>query len=708
MIVRRLQLELETILDPQALQAVARQTQLGLRSTRPRVYILASLGGGSGSGMFIDLAYTLRALLKQMGYENPDVVALLLLPPIDGGRTKVMSLGNTYAALAELNYFGMPGTVFQARYHERESPVQDNGPPFSRVTILPFPDENDEVATRELIDLAGQTLYRELATPLGKAADLARAGLPSPPWDSRGQYFQTFNLFQISWPRQALVQALGRQLCLKLVQRWASKDARPVRDQAQQWVQEQWHILELGADCFIHRIQALVLKSLGKPPEGAFLAITEPLNRGSAQGAPPGRRSRSESRGLDPDQLTEAVAQLEKLVGRPHEDHPQEDPPQLIRMLRDASNELANEWSQKLAEITVRLIEEPEFRLAGAEEAIRQFVATIEQVLQHHEPLARELAEKAAEAHDHLRVLCGGQPREGKNRPRLTSHETMEVLKAFPKWRYQSMVLQHLAAAFVGLRGHLSDELREVNFCRVRLSELQRLLEEPPPGELSLTTLSGKPKRQEAAIGHTLFLSGCKNLHEAVDLYMSGITPDHLLELDTRMEEMLREGFTALVHVCVTSANILKDVYAAMLAVAADYAASHLPPTSVAELFFEQFTDPQEAEGEVGNCFDEAAPEITVGRAPRGSTSPTEMTLLATPNDAASEQFKELVRSSMPQTEVYYATSTEDIIVYREKANLALTDLEHMGAAGHDAYMQMTGAENFTPHSRGDIDFRGR
>ena len=52
--------------------------------------------------------------------------------------------------------------------------------------------------------------------------------------------------------------------------------------------------------------------------------------------------------------------------------------------------------------------------------------------------------------------------------------------------------------------------------------------------------------------------------------------------------------------------------------------------------------------------------------------------------------------------------STEDIIVYRERVNLALTDLEHMGPVGHDAYLQMTTAENFTPHSRADIDFRGR
>ncbi|MFO0841055.1 MAG: hypothetical protein U0797_01480 [Gemmataceae bacterium] len=303
---------------------------------------------------------------------------------------------------------------------------------------------------------------------------------------------------------------------------------------------------------------------------------------------------------------------------------------------------------------------------------------------------------------EHLRVLAGGQPKT------VARSSTSAGLGCciYPKWRHQSLVLQYLSAAFVGLRGHLSDELREVNFCRVRLAELQRVLEEPQPGEVPQSAGNGSPNSREAAVGRTLFLSSCKNLYEAVDLYMSGITDDHLLELDVQMEAMLREGFTALVHVCLTSANVLKDVHAAMLAVAADYAAGHLPPTSVAELFFDQFTDPQEAEGEVSQCFDEAAPEISVGRAPRGTTAPFELTLVATPDDRASEQFKQLVQSAVPQADIQYAPSPEDIILYRERGNLALTDLEHMGPTGHDAYVQMTSTDNFTPHSRCDINFR--
>lgn len=706
-IARRLQLELETILDPQALQSVARLTRLGLRSNRPRIYLLTSLAGGSGSGMFIDMAYTLRALLKQMGYENPDIVGILLLPPVDGSRTRLMSLGNTYAALTELNYFGSPDKLFQARYHERESPVYEQGPPFTRNVFLPLPEESDEVASQELIELCGQFLYRDLATPLGRAADLGRAGLPTVPWEARGQFGQTFNLFQLSWPQQSLLQAVARRLCQRLVQRWNSKDSKPLREQAQAWVHEQWLALELGADCFIQRLQDEVSSSLGKSPEATFLALVEPLKAGSAQGEPGSRqRARTDSRGLDPAPLMHALQEMEQFVGSPQEDYPAEEPPQLIRILREVSDRLAAEWSQKLAEISVQLIEEPTFRLAGAEEAIRQLIVSIEQVLQHHEPLARELAQKASEAHDHLSALAGRPLKQGQTRPRLTAFETIELARAYPKWRYQSLVLQYLSAAFVGLRGHLSDELREVNFCRVRLTELLRLLEEPTPAEAPLASSSRSPR--DGGIGRKLFLSGCKDLHEAVELYLNGITPEHLLELDVRIEDMLRRNFTALVHVCLTSANILKDVYASMLTVARDYAAEHLPPTSVTDLFFEQFTDPQEAESEISNCFDEACPEILPSRSGHALSRTSELCLIATPDDLSSEQFKQLVQSALPETEIQFASSPDDILFFRERNNIAISDLEHMGPLAHDAYMQMSSTENFTPHTRTDIKFRGR
>ncbi len=714
-IARRLQAELEACVEPAALQIAARQTGLGLRTNRPRVYVVTSLAGGTGSGMFLDLAYVARALLRQMGYDTPDVVGLLLLPPASSARTGVLTLGNTCAALAELNHFGTPGNVFTARYHEREAPIQDSGPPFNRCVILPLPDETDEVASQELIDLSAQYLLRDLCSTLGRVADLGRAGLTSPPWESRGQHYQTFGLSQISWPRHALLQAVARRLCQRLVQRWMSKDAKSMRETVQAWVADQMVLQELGSEPFIHRLQVEAVKALSRPPESEFSAIAEKVAK--LAGAPSlsaltdasGRSSRSLTlRPLAPEEIAEALAEVEALVGRPQDDRAPETVAVLVKVLREASERLTNEWGQKLVEIPIHLIEEPVFRLAGAEEAIRHVVATIEQVLQHHEPLAEELAAKAAEAHVRLSVLAA-PPDSRARRPACSPADVVELLRSYPKWRYQSLVLQHVAAAFVSLRGHLSDELREVNFCRVRLAELARLLEEGAGngGAGPRPSPAGASSRQ-GSIGGRLFGSGCKSLSEAVEQFLGARTAEDLLELDGKMEETLKEHFTALVQVCLSTANNLKNVETAMLETAHAFAASKLPPTSVAELFLEQHPDQEEAEGEVSALYDEASPELTPNLAAHRSLAPGELCVLATPPGPASERFRTIAQKALGEKEVNHAVSRDDILVYRERTNLALTDLEQMGPLGQNAYQQMSATENFTPHSRIDVEFKVR
>ncbi len=685
-IVRRLQMELDACLDPAALQTAARQSRLGVRTNRPRVYVVANLAGGTGGGVFLDLAYTLRAMLRQMGYAQPDVVGVLLLPPVDRCRTRVLPLGNAYAALAELSHYASPSSVFKAKYHEREAPIQDADPPFGRCFLLPLPDEADDTANRELVDLAGQHLYRDLCSPLGKTADLGRAGLSAPPWQSRGLFYQTFGLYHLAWPRVALLQEAGRRLCHRLLQRWMSKDSKPLRDAVQECVREAWTRHDFGSEQMIGRLRDACQELLRKPPEDAFTDAVAPLARRCA--SPDGKKAPPE---LAPADAAAVLAELEGLLGKPQDEGMLDAPGGLVRRLREASEALVADWGQKLSETSVHLIEEPAFRLAGAEEAIRLVVASVEQILQHQEPLARELAQKAAEAYGRLQTFVAAKP-TGRRQP-LSAGDVVELLRAYPKWRFQSLVLQQASSAFLSLRGHLSDELREINFCRVRLAELQRLLEAPPDTSLS-----------EPRAGRLLLPAGCKDLGEAAEALLAGVGPEALLELDGRVQEVIRSQFTALVHICLSSGNLLKNVGTAMLEAAREFSGEVVGETNAAELFLEQHPDEGEAEGEASGFFAEAQPELS----PRPSASPCETCVLAAPPGEAGDRFRELTRRALPDVELLPAVSEGDILFYREISNLPLAELEQLGAAAHDAYRQMSAAEDFTPHTRIDVDFAGR
>jgi eukaryotic-like serine/threonine-protein kinase len=687
-IVRRLQMELDASVEPAGLQTAAHQSGLGLRTNRPRVYVVANLAGATGGGFFLDLAYTLRALLRQMGYAQPDVVGLLLLPPVDRCRTRVLPLGNACAALTELRHYSGPDSVFTARYHEREAPIRDADPPFSRCFLLPLPDEADEIATRELVDLAGQHLYRDLCSPLGKAADLGRADLAAPPWPSRGLFYQTFGLYQLAWPRYALMRETGRRLCQRLLQRWMSKDSKPLREGVQLWIQEEWTRQELGSEQLIGRLRDACQNLLRQAPEDAFLAAVQPL---AEQYPPPtpGKKTAPPAPDLPPAEAAVVLETLEGLIGRPGDDAAQDAAGTLGQRLHEASEKLVTEWGQKLAELAVHLIEEPQFRLAGAEEAIRQVVASIEQILQHHEPLARDLSAKASEAYVRLKTFLAPAKVPGR-RPTLSNADVLELLRAYPKWRFQSLVLQTASSSFLSLRGHLSDEAREINFCRVRLTELQQLLEKPTGAAES-----------EPRAGRLLLPSGCKDLNEAVDGLMERVGPEALVELDERMQHTIRDQFTALVHICLANSNLLKNVEGAMSRTAEEFAGELLGETNAAELFLEQHPDEENAKSEASNFFDEAEPELAPGKA----SSTSEICILAAPPGPAGDRFGALARAALPEIEVLSAAAEDDILFYREISNLPLAELEQLGSVGQDAYRQMIAAEDFTPHTRIDVDF---
>jgi len=98
------------------------------------IIIIGSLCGGTGSGTFIDMAYSLR---EKYGYEiDTDITAYLIIAPELYGNTPSVK-ANTYAALKELNYYTAQGTNFSANYDPVNLfSVSENRPPFDFVYLV--------------------------------------------------------------------------------------------------------------------------------------------------------------------------------------------------------------------------------------------------------------------------------------------------------------------------------------------------------------------------------------------------------------------------------------------------------------------------------------------------------------------------------------------------------------------------------------------
>ena len=80
--------------------------------------------------------------------------------------------------------------------------------------------------------------------------------------------------------------------------------------------------------------------------------------------------------------------------------------------------------------------------------------------------------------------------------------------------------------------------------------------------------------------------------------------------------------------------------------------------------------------------------------------------LLATPGDPASPEIVRCLQNAQLEAEIETIPSDDDVLIYRERVNLPLADLEQLGPVAQDAYQQMTSTDHFTPHSRCDVAFK--
>jgi hypothetical protein len=91
---------------------------------RLRVYLIASMCGGTGSGMFLDMAYLIKHFAREAGYESEravDVIGMLLLPEAfpELTTTGPRIRANAYASLLDLEYYNQTSNAGEALYQEK-------------------------------------------------------------------------------------------------------------------------------------------------------------------------------------------------------------------------------------------------------------------------------------------------------------------------------------------------------------------------------------------------------------------------------------------------------------------------------------------------------------------------------------------------------------------------------------------------------------
>jgi hypothetical protein len=503
--------------------------------------------------------------------------------------------------------------------------------------------------------------------------DVYRNAFPSPT-----PTCQTFGLYRLTWPRPEVLAAATRRFAQRLIQRWTAKETGLLKEPIAEWLGHQWGERKLSLEQMIEGFEAAAHAALREDPEKVFDALIDPLRT----------RTPSGSR-LDANAVCTVLEQLLRVVGRPDADA-SEVPAALPAALAARLQELAKEGEGSLAFMAVTFIEQPQYRLAGAEEAVRQIGERLKRQIEALESVHRDLLQEVrTDAGRMFQMIAGVNP--GGGWKGSATAEVFDLLRAYPRARLRFLVIDMCLSAYRKLLGAAPEYLREISMCRAGLADMHAAL-----------APAADPAADLAGPGRLILPDGCNTLDDAADRFLAGLNPEDILGFDQTFQKQVSRKFRGLAAVClkpVEKGPVFREL---LLTRAREFLDAKLDAANPATVFFRNRPGDETDHPLIGEAFGEASPDVT---GLPGGARPDEALILAVPPGAEGDRFRRLVADALPDAELTVAPLPDDIAFYREYPRLDLAVLPHLGDHGRDAAQQLTAADH-PPHARVDIPWQ--
>ncbi|CAN5355878.1 hypothetical protein BH11PLA2_BH11PLA2_19870 [soil metagenome] len=720
---QKIEADLDTILTPEALSDTMQGTGLTIGTNRPRVYLVASLAGGTGSGMVIDLAYILRNKLRKLGYEEADVVGLLFVPPDDPAADySSLARSNVLAALTEFHHFSHTDTIFQTYYDDRHAFLRDPEPPFKDVYLLPAtaglaPPQTPLSATspprgswslgrsaslktkemnrsplsgttksgaqrqmlRNLDEVSGTTQVRdsilaaadwlrlELFGPLGPTLRSVRARSAA----SSHVTVSSFGLVRYEWPRTEVVTRTARVVTGVMLNNWVSPDPGRAREVVPGWTAKLWESLGLDLDGFIERLRFAADQTVGTSAEELLIQTGE-------SALPKGWLNRTPDAG----QVGHVLIKFDQFIGHPVASA-NRPPTALEEAIRTTATDLATAAQAELASAVPRLIDDPNFRLAGAEEAARQLLADLNRMGGAMSTQADRLDEESLVLHELLSSHAHNTRSARGQGPQLA-----EALVTYPKLRFQSVLARRAARTYIALKDLLTTVKNDMANCRQRLQGIKTAV----MAELETPVPDPSP--------HQVMPPGCLTIEDAAKRYLDVLTDDDLHQVETWVQAGIERTYGGLYQACLNTTETATGLLVVLKDQTRAYLNARLGDVDLAGMFEQKFGPVGGLVDAYRNAYEEATPEL-IGNGPWSKSA---VNIFTAPTGDAGDPLRQAAFEAFPDPQaVAFAETPDETVIYREYPEVPLAALPHFGPLWQIAYDSAAESQPCSPHSRNDI-----
>jgi hypothetical protein len=701
----RLKREIQHAAHPDALYQSVNQTGMALRDSTPRVYVIASAGGG-GSGFLVDLGYTLRRTLQQLRHPEAPVHSVLLCGAPEDPATPASELANIYATLTELNHYSDTSIPFAVQYGVDGPRMLDKGAPYDSVYLLTQAYRTPE-ARRDCLAHLCAYFFHELTTPLGLRLDNGRrlsGGGVTP--------FRSFGTYSVWFPRGLLLRLAGRSACKQLFEDWQAVGEPTAR-------------AEVEAAC------ARILADPTLRPEALAAHIEQTANLGT-EGKPGEALTHLLSTCEEPAQLyvaqddpggwaTQTLVRVQDWLGSGLRSTMQAGEwrkSRLTRCLESAANKSAEEMEHRLSESVFSLTEHPGRRVAAAEAALKRLmnhcdeeaakqVKRVEQIrarVQQAQTLLQKALQDCMNSTGSFSLFGG--------RSKRVLRVFLDHLAAFARQCLEEDLTTATRQFLSALRGRLGDRLGDLSLCRQRLRGLQEILDLPltAADELSETpalsdvtptpSSSGLPSAEsfwesirQSATTRVVLPEVDPDLEQAAERFLRTLKPEHWTQLDQALQETVLAPLGGLHRCCMKTGDLARFLLCPLLEQAAVHLGNHLPITDVAQVEEMSASCKENALSYYAN----ATPLISA------QEEGTSVAYLLVPGSDAGKSYGEKTRRVVQGLQVLKVAGQADLMFCREQGFLSVEDLERIFRSCRTAYEETAVVVNASPHARFDV-----
>jgi serine/threonine protein kinase len=205
----------------ESIAATAEQSGLGFSDSDPRVFVVASMGGGTGGGMVLDAGYAIRQVLAECGFTDEYVCGFLTHSTASGGASVGVAPANAFACLEELRYFAQPGCDFPGEPKCGLAGFRGDGPTFHSTYLFDIAAAKAGDAAAQAFDQLAEYLFLSAVSPASALLDESRR-LERVESREGGLKLRTAGVCPLGAATTEDPGPFAEQLCRSLVRKWRS------------------------------------------------------------------------------------------------------------------------------------------------------------------------------------------------------------------------------------------------------------------------------------------------------------------------------------------------------------------------------------------------------------------------------------------------------------------------------------------------------